>query len=79
MIPDDLARARPADLRRGATAGCPQTLRPLHNARRCHLQRHGHLPDTLPFGPPRQRAFAVKGGVNLDHFGGAKVDQLVKG
>ena len=21
----------------------------------------------------------VKGGVNLDHFGGAKVDQLVKG
>ena len=22
---------------------------------------------------------AVKGGVNLDHFGGAKVDQLVKG
>ena len=58
MIPDDLARARPADLRRGATAGCPQTLRPLHNARRCHLQRHGHLPDTLPFGPPRQRAFA---------------------
>ena len=26
----------------------------------------------------RQRA-AVKGGVNLDHFGGAKVDQLVKG
>ena len=24
-------------------------------------------------------ALAVKGGVNLDHFGGAKVDQLVKG
>ena len=23
-------------------------------------------------------AFLVKGGVNLDHFGGAKVDQLVK-
>ena len=23
--------------------------------------------------------FPVKGGVNLDHFGGAKVDQLVKG
>ena len=22
---------------------------------------------------------SVKGGVNLDHFGGAKVDQLVKG
>ena len=30
--------------------------------------------DTLRvFGP------FVKGGVNLDHFGGAKVDQLVKG
>ncbi len=25
------------------------------------------------------RAASVKGGVNLDHFGGAKVDQLVKG
>ena len=25
------------------------------------------------------QAFGVKGGVNLDHFGGAKVDQLVKG
>ncbi len=24
-------------------------------------------------------AGSVKGGVNLDHFGGAKVDQLVKG
>ena len=23
--------------------------------------------------------YGVKGGVNLDHFGGAKVDQLVKG
>ena len=27
-------------------------------------------------GKPRK---VVKGGVNLDHFGGAKVDQLVKG
>ena len=26
-----------------------------------------------------RRANGVKGGVNLDHFGGAKVDQLVKG
>ena len=26
-----------------------------------------------------QRLPDVKGGVNLDHFGGAKVDQLVKG
>ena len=26
-----------------------------------------------------EKAYAVKGGVNLDHFGGAKVDQLVKG
>ena len=26
-----------------------------------------------------QDRFGVKGGVNLDHFGGAKVDQLVKG
>ena len=25
------------------------------------------------------RGWSVKGGVNLDHFGGAKVDQLVKG
>ena len=29
----------------------------------------------FPPAPPRR----VKGGVNLDHFGGAKVDQLVKG
>ena len=27
----------------------------------------------------RDRSVPVKGGVNLDHFGGAKVDQLVKG
>jgi hypothetical protein len=26
-----------------------------------------------------REATPVKGGVNLDHFGGAKVDQLVKG
>ncbi len=26
-----------------------------------------------------RKAESVKGGVNLDHFGGAKVDQLVKG
>ncbi len=25
------------------------------------------------------KGLSVKGGVNLDHFGGAKVDQLVKG
>ena len=30
-----------------------------------------------PPGPDTMRG--VKGGVNLDHFGGAKVDQLVKG
>ena len=35
-------------------------------------------------GDHRWRSFSgwdqfVKGGVNLDHFGGAKVDQLVKG
>ena len=27
----------------------------------------------------REYRALVKGGVNLDHFGGAKVDQLVKG
>ena len=26
-----------------------------------------------------KRISTVKGGVNLDHFGGAKVEQLVKG
>ena len=33
----------------------------------------------LPFGNFPRLILAVKGGVNLDHFGGAKVDQLVKG
>ena len=33
-----------------------------------------------PRKPTRRRnGEGVKGGVNLDHFGGAKVDQLVKG
>ena len=32
-----------------------------------------------PFFVARVRGCGVKGGVNLDHFGGAKVDQLVKG
>ena len=31
------------------------------------------------FGAKPKISFRVKGGVNLDHFGGAKVDQLVKG
>ncbi len=29
--------------------------------------------------PAGEKKLTVKGGVNLDHFGGAKVDQLVKG
>ena len=29
--------------------------------------------------PVNARQLSVKGGVKLDHFGGAKVDQLVKG
>ena len=35
-------------------------------------------PKAAKRGHDRQ-APRVKGGVNLDHFGGAKVDQLVKG
>ena len=35
----------------------------------------GALQSFGPFGS----FLIVKGGVNLDHFGGAKVDQLVKG
>ena len=31
------------------------------------------------FYQQEQASGHVKGGVNLDHFGGAKVDQLVKG
>ena len=38
------------------------------------------LPGASRLHMPRdQYAEYVKGGVNLDHFGGAKVDQLVKG
>ena len=38
-----------------------------------------HLSDSRQ-GTNKQFTLAdVKGGVNLDHFGGAKVDQLVKG
>ena len=36
------------------------------------------IPATFREGNPEIQ-FTVKGGVNLDHFGGAKVDQLVKG
>ena len=35
----------------------------------------GSVDTLLPIWEPG----IVKGGVNLDHFGGAKVDQLVKG
>ena len=33
----------------------------------------------LSAGDLMAQGTSVKGGVNLDHFGGAKVDQLVKG
>ena len=36
-------------------------------------------PDFKPNAEFRETGSGVKGGVNLDHFGGAKVDQLVKG
>ena len=35
--------------------------------------------NSLTVGPNGNVHADVKGGVNLDHFGGAKVDQLVKG
>ena len=35
--------------------------------------------DVSGSSPEQDDQCIVKGGVNLDHFGGAKVDQLVKG
>ena len=47
-------------------------------SRTTHRQSMGY--DGFEYGAPAQRVgLTVKGGVNLDHFGGAKVDQLVKG
>ena len=40
--------------------------------------RDGDLP-IRPHATDTRGRSVVKGGVNLDHFGGAKVDQLVKG
>ena len=40
-------------------------------------RRHGGR--RCPRCSRKLRVISVKGGVNLDHFGGAKVDQLVKG
>ena len=37
------------------------------------------LNQTFPWPKYGNWARCVKGGVNLDHFGGAKADQLVKG
>ena len=44
----------------------------------CHQLPGAALTDAEPF-LDRLAVEIVKGGVNLDHFGGAKVDQLVKG
>ena len=49
-----------------------------------HLMDHEFLGRVLGVMDAREvygaiEGLVVKGGVNLDHFGGAKVDQLVKG